>query len=68
LPTVLPLQEWSTWISYPVTLGLILLLTTGMSHLSYKYFESYFLRKKVRFSKVLSGDMVEEKEKKEKKE
>jgi peptidoglycan/LPS O-acetylase OafA/YrhL len=68
LPIVLPLQEWSTWISYPVTLGLILLLTTGMSHLSYKYFESYFLRKKVRFSKVLSGDMVEEKEKKEKKE
>lgn len=63
LPTVFPLQEWSTWISYPVTLGLILLLTTGISHLSYKYFESYFLRKKVHFSKVLSGDMVEEKEK-----
>jgi peptidoglycan/LPS O-acetylase OafA/YrhL len=61
LPTVLPIQEWSPWISYPLSLGLILLLTTGISHLSYKYFESYFLRKKVRFSKVLSGDMVEEK-------
>jgi peptidoglycan/LPS O-acetylase OafA/YrhL len=61
LPEVLPLQDWSPWISYPLSLGLILLLTTGISHLSYKYFESYFLRKKVRFSKVLSGDMVEEK-------
>jgi peptidoglycan/LPS O-acetylase OafA/YrhL len=59
LPTLFPIKEWSPWISYPVTLGLILLLTTGISHLSYRYFESYFLRKKVRFSKVLSGDMVE---------
>jgi hypothetical protein len=61
LPEVLPLQDWSPWNSYPQSLGLILLLTTGISHLSYKYFEGYFLRKKVRFSKVLSGDMVEEK-------
>ena len=64
LPVVLPLQEWSVWISYPVTLGSILLLTTGISHLSYTFFESYFLRKKVRFSTVLSGDLVGEKEKK----
>ena len=61
LPTLLPIQEWSPWISYPVTLGLIFLLTTGISHLSYTYFESYFLWKKVRFSKVLSGDMVKTK-------
>ena len=61
LPALLPIQEWSPWISYPVTLGLIFLLTTGISHLSYTYFESYFLRKKVRFSKVLSGDMVKTK-------
>ena len=61
LPTLLPIQEWSPWISYPVTLGLIFLLTTGISHLSYTYFESYFLRKKVRFSTVLSGDMVKTK-------
>jgi len=61
LPALFPIQEWSHWISYPVTLGLILLLTTGISHLSYTYFESYFLRKKVRFSKVLSGDMVKTK-------
>lgn len=61
LPILFPIQEWSPWISYPVTLGLILLLTTGISHLSYRYFESYFLRKKVRFSKVLSGDMVKTK-------
>ena len=61
LPALLPIQEWSPWISYPVTLGLIFLLTTGISHLSYRYFESYFLRKKIRFSTVLSGDMVKTK-------
>ena len=61
LPALLPIQEWSPWISYPVTLGLIFLLTIGISHLSYRYFESYFLRKKVRFSTVLSGDMVKTK-------
>jgi peptidoglycan/LPS O-acetylase OafA/YrhL len=60
-PALLPIQEWSPWISYPITLGSILLLTTGISHLSYTYFESYFLRKKVRFSTVLSGDMVKTK-------
>ena len=58
LPTLLPIQSWSLWIYYPVTLGSILLLTTGISHLSYTYFESYFLRKKVKFSTVLSGDLV----------
>jgi peptidoglycan/LPS O-acetylase OafA/YrhL len=62
LPAVLPIQDWSPWISYPVSLGLILLLTTGISYLSYRYFESYFLRKKVKFSTVVSGDLVETKE------
>jgi peptidoglycan/LPS O-acetylase OafA/YrhL len=62
LPALLPLKEWPVWISYPVTLGSILLLTTGISHFSYRYFESYFLRKKVLFSKVLSGDLLEAKE------
>jgi peptidoglycan/LPS O-acetylase OafA/YrhL len=61
LPTLLPIKEWSPWISYPLTLGSILLLTTGISHLSYRYFESYFLRKKARFSTVISGDLVKEK-------
>jgi len=59
LHTLLPIREWSPWISYPLTLGSILLLTTGISHLSYRYFESYFLKKKVKFSTVLSGDLVE---------
>ena len=59
LHTLLPIREWSPWISYPLTLGSILLLTTGISHLSYRYFESYFLKKKLKFSTVLSGDLVE---------
>jgi peptidoglycan/LPS O-acetylase OafA/YrhL len=61
LPMLLPLQELPTWIGYPLTLGSILILTTGISELSYRYFESYFLRKKVKFSKVLSGDLAGEK-------
>ena len=65
LPGLLPLKEWPVWISYPVTLGSILLLTTGISHFSYRYFESYFLKKKVKFSAVLSGDMVEAREMRE---
>lgn len=61
LPALLPIQEWSLWISYPIILGSILLLTTGISHLSYSYFESYFLKKKVKFTTVLTGDMAETK-------
>jgi peptidoglycan/LPS O-acetylase OafA/YrhL len=59
LPTVLPIQDWSPWISYPLFLLTILGLTTVLSHFSYRYFESYFLRKKVKFSTVMSGDLVE---------
>ena len=59
LPVIVDLQALSTWMGYSLTLGMILILTIGISHLSYRYFESYFLRKKVRYSAVLSGDMVE---------
>jgi peptidoglycan/LPS O-acetylase OafA/YrhL len=65
LPEVVDLQSLHTWIAYPLTLGTILVLTTAISHLSYRYFESYFLRKKVRFSTVLSGDLVGEKKMRE---
>lgn len=58
IPAFLDLQALPTWMGYSLTLGLILILTTGISHFSYHYFESYFLRKKVRYSAVLSGDMV----------
>jgi peptidoglycan/LPS O-acetylase OafA/YrhL len=61
LPMFLPLQELPTWLAYSLTLGTIFLLTTSISQLSYRYFESYFLRKKVKFSKVLSGDLAGEK-------
>lgn len=60
LPAFVNLQALPSWIGYPLILGSILVLTTGISQLSYRYFESYFLRKKVRYSLVLSGDVVEE--------
>lgn len=59
MPVIVDLQSLPTWMGYSLTLGMILILTTGISHLSYRYFESYFLRKKVRYSVVLSGDVVE---------
>ncbi len=58
LPAIVDLQALPTWIGYPLTLGAVLILTTGISQLSYRYFESYFLRKKVRYSAVLSGDLA----------
>ena len=45
LPAIVDLQALPTWMGYPLTLSTILILTTGISHLSYRYFESYFLRK-----------------------
>lgn len=42
----------SNWFLYPVTL----VITIIISGLSYKYFESYFLRLKHRFSKIISGN------------
>ncbi len=62
IPVVIDFQALPDWIGYPLTLGTILGLTTGISHLSYRYFESYFLKKKVKFSTVLSGDLVETKD------
>tara|TARA_R110002020_G_scaffold82497_4_gene204446 strand:- start:98489 stop:98701 length:213 start_codon:yes stop_codon:yes gene_type:complete len=35
---------------------LTLITTIFISGMSYKYFESYFIKKKTKFSKILSGD------------
>ena len=61
LPAIVDLQALPTWIGYPLTLMLILILTIGISHLSYQYFESYFLRKKIKFTTILSGDLAKTK-------
>ena len=42
----------SNWLIYPVSL----ILTILIAGLSYKYFETYFLKFKHKFSKVLSGN------------
>ncbi|CAL2103428.1 Peptidoglycan/LPS O-acetylase OafA/YrhL, contains acyltransferase and SGNH-hydrolase domains [Tenacibaculum sp. 190130A14a] len=41
-------------LQYVLSIGLTILI----SGFSYKFFESYFIKKKVKFSKVLSGDNV----------
>ena len=61
LPVIVDLQTLSTWMGYSLTLGMILILTIGISHLSYRYFESYFLRKKIKFTTILSGDLAKTK-------
>jgi peptidoglycan/LPS O-acetylase OafA/YrhL len=40
------------WVLYPLSMA----LTVGMSALSYKYFEAYFLKFKGRFSTLVSGE------------
>ena len=61
LPVIVDLQALPTWMGYSLTLGMILILTIGISHLSYRYFESYFLRKKIKFTTILSGDLAKTK-------
>jgi peptidoglycan/LPS O-acetylase OafA/YrhL len=61
LPAIVDMKALPTWMGYSLTLGLILILTTGISHLSYRYFESYFLRKKIKFTTILSGDLAKTK-------
>jgi peptidoglycan/LPS O-acetylase OafA/YrhL len=61
MPKLVNLQALPTWIGYPLILVMILILTTVISHLSYRYFESYFLRKKIKFTTILSGDLAKTK-------
>lgn len=48
----------TNWFVYPLSIGLTILL----AGLSYKYFESYFLRFKTKFSNIISGMDVKKKE------
>jgi len=48
-------QSVSNWIIYPLSF----LFSIAMAGISYKYFESYFLKFKERFSKVRSGNQIE---------
>ena len=45
----------TNWILYPLSL----ILTIIMAAVSYKYFESFFLKSKVRFSNILSGNTTD---------
>ena len=46
----------TNWFIYPISF----LTTIAMAWLSYKYFESYFLKLKNRFSYIISGKEVKE--------
>jgi len=46
----------TNWVIYPFSL----IFTIIISGLSYKYFESFFLKFKIRFSRVLSGSAINE--------
>jgi len=46
----------TNWVIYPFSL----IFTIIISGLSYKYFESFFLQFKIRFSRVLSGSAINE--------
>ncbi|MDC8004082.1 acyltransferase [Aureisphaera galaxeae] len=55
----LGLKKLSSVAEYPIVIGSVLIITVAISHLSYFYFEKPILRKKIKFSSILSGDLVE---------
>lgn len=46
----------TNWLIYPLSF----VFTIIIASLSYKYFESFFLKFKIRFSNILSGNMINE--------
>lgn len=50
---------YNTWSAYGLSFG----LTIGVSVLSYEFYEKKFIKAKVRYSTVVSGDNVKDKEK-----
>jgi peptidoglycan/LPS O-acetylase OafA/YrhL len=47
--------ELPTWLGGLMTIITTTLLSILIAHLSYRYFESYFLRKKEKFSVIKTG-------------
>ena len=58
LPNILGFKNLSGPIEYSTTIIMILLLTTLLSHISYRFFERPVLRKKLKFTSIISGDLV----------
>ena len=56
LPLFIPQNSINVVIEYPLIIGLILLITTCMSHFSYHYFEKRFLKIKTNFSIISTGE------------
>ena len=62
LPGLIGVSNLSGLVGYSVIMGCILFLTILISHISYTYFESPILRMKLKFTSIISGDLVERKE------
>jgi len=58
IPVVFNIGSLNAPLGYSLTMISILGLTTIMSHISYTYFEGLFLRKKMSYSSIISGDLV----------
>jgi peptidoglycan/LPS O-acetylase OafA/YrhL len=52
------LAKWTGLINDPFIYSVSLILTVSIASLSYKYFESFFLKLKLNYSTVRSGDDV----------
>ena len=48
------LQFRSIWLLYAVTI----LLSIGIAAISYHFYEAYFIKRKIRYSKIVTGDNV----------
>lgn len=62
LPNLLGFESLNGPIEYSVVIVTILALTTFISHISFNYFEKPLLRKKLKYTSIISGDLVQNKE------
>lgn len=59
LPGLIGTSDLDAPVGYAATMGCILILTIIISHFSYTYFELPILKRKLKFTSIISGDLVE---------
>ena len=58
IPLILGSENANAAIGHTLTLLIIMVITIFIAHLSYTYFERPFLRKKLSFTSIVSGDQI----------